>query len=90
MDDKMTVKIIPLGGLGEIGKNITAIECEDEIIVENPDIDLFEEGLLDSFGTINLLVEIENRFNISVPITDFNREEWNTPNRIAGKLAERQ
>ena len=33
MDDKMTVKIIPLGGLGEIGKNITAIECEDEIIV---------------------------------------------------------
>lgn len=30
-DDK--VKIIPLGGLGEIGKNITAIECNDEIIV---------------------------------------------------------
>ena len=27
------VKIIPLGGLGEIGKNITAIECDDEIIV---------------------------------------------------------
>lgn len=64
--------------------------CEDDIILENPDLDLFEEGLLDSFGTINLLVEIENRFNISVSITDFNREEWNTPNRIAGKLAERQ
>ena len=27
------VKIIPLGGLGEIGKNITAFECDDEIIV---------------------------------------------------------
>ncbi|MGE6515239.1 D-alanine--poly(phosphoribitol) ligase subunit 2 [Lysinibacillus sphaericus] len=64
--------------------------CEDDVILENPDMDLFEEGLLDSFGTINLLVEIENRFEISVPITDFNREEWNTPNRIAAKLAERQ
>ncbi|EON74256.1 D-alanine--poly(phosphoribitol) ligase subunit 2 [Lysinibacillus sphaericus] len=64
--------------------------CEDDVVLENPDMDLFEEGLLDSFGTINLLVEIENRFDISVPITDFNREEWNTPNRIAAKLAERQ
>ena len=27
------VKIIPLGGLGEIGKNITVIEYDDEIIV---------------------------------------------------------
>ena len=27
------VKIIPLGGLGEIGRNMTAIEYEDEILV---------------------------------------------------------
>ena len=27
------VKIIPLGGLGEIGRNMTAIEYADEIIV---------------------------------------------------------
>lgn len=33
MGSKSKVKIIPLGGLGEIGKNMTAIECGDEILV---------------------------------------------------------
>ena len=33
MKKEESVKVIPLGGLGEIGKNITAFECGDEIIV---------------------------------------------------------
>ncbi|KYD06655.1 D-alanine--poly(phosphoribitol) ligase subunit 2 [Heyndrickxia sporothermodurans] len=68
--------------------NILAEVCQEDVVKENPDIDLFEEGLLDSFGTINLLVEIEGRLGITVPITEFTREEWNTPNNIAAKLAE--
>ena len=31
--NRKKVKIIPLGGLGEIGKNITAFEYENEIVV---------------------------------------------------------
>ena len=43
---KSKVKVIPLGGLGEIGKNMTVIEYEDEIIVIDcgmafPDEDLY-------------------------------------------------
>ena len=49
-DENAKVRIIPLGGLNEIGKNMTAIECGDDIIVidcglafpddETPGVDL--------------------------------------------------
>ena len=32
-DPNAKIRIIPLGGLSEVGKNITAIECNDDIIV---------------------------------------------------------
>ncbi len=32
-DENAKIRIIPLGGLNEIGKNMTAIECGDDIIV---------------------------------------------------------
>lgn len=43
--DNSSVKIIPLGGLGEIGKNITAIEYEDEIIVIDGGISFPDEDM---------------------------------------------
>jgi len=45
------IKIIPLGGLGEIGKNITVIEYKDEIVVIDcgisfPDADMYGVDLV--------------------------------------------
>ena len=42
---KESLRIIPLGGLGEIGKNITAIEYEDEIIVIDCGISFTDEDM---------------------------------------------
>jgi D-alanine--poly(phosphoribitol) ligase subunit 2 len=62
--------------------------CQDDIVKEDPNIDLFNSSLLDSFGTVELLVQVEERFGFMVPISEFDRDTWNTPNNIAKQLAD--
>lgn len=62
--------------------------CQDDVVKEDPNIDLFDSALLDSFGTVELLVLVEDRFGITVPITEFDRDTWNTPNNIVKQLAD--
>lgn len=70
--------------------NILAEVAENDIVKENPDIEIFEEGIIDSFATVGLLLEIQNNLGIDVTITDFNRDEWATPNKIINVLKELQ
>lgn len=62
--------------------------CEDDIVLENPDLEIIEEGLLDSFGVVNLLVLFSEELGIEIPISEFDREEWKTPNLIVEKMEE--
>ena len=68
------------------------IEIIDELFMEDVsdmmDEDLFDAGVLDSMGTVELIVEIENRFDIKVPVTEFGRDDWNTANKIVAGIAE--
>lgn len=66
--------------------NVLEEVCENDIVKENLDVQLFEEGILDSFSTVSLLVEFQERLNIEVSISDFDRDEWVTPNMIIKKL----
>lgn len=70
--------------------NILAEVAENDIVKENPDIEIFEEGIIDSFATVGLLLEIQNNLGIDVTITDFDRDEWETPNKIINVLKELQ
>ena len=68
------------------------IEIIDELFMEDVsdmmEEDLFDAGVLDSMGTVELIVEIENRFDIRVPVTEFGRDDWNTANKIVEGIAE--
>lgn len=68
------------------------LEIIDELFMEDVsdmmDEDLFDAGVLDSMGTVELIVEIENRFDIRVPVTEFGRDDWNTANKIIAGIAE--
>ena len=68
------------------------IEIIDELFMEDVsdmmDEDLFDAGVLDSMGTVELIVEIENRFDIRVPVTEFGRDDWNTANKIVAGIVE--
>lgn len=70
------------------------IEIIDELFMEDVsdmmDEDLFDPGVLDSMGTVELIVEIENRFDIRVPVTEFGRDDWNTANKIIAGIVELQ
>ena len=70
--------------------NILADIAGDSIVKDNLDIAIFEEGIIDSFKTIELLLAIENQLGIDVSITDFDREAWATPNKIIALLSAKQ
>ena len=68
------------------------IEIIEELFMEDVsdmmDEDLFDVGVLDSMGTVELIVELENRFDIRVPVSEFGRDDWNTANKIVEGVTE--
>ena len=70
------------------------IEIIDELFMEDVsdmmDEDLFDAGVLDSMGTVELIVELENRFGIRVPVSEFGRDDWNTANKFVEGVTELQ
>ncbi|KRL05007.1 D-alanine--poly(phosphoribitol) ligase subunit DltC [Liquorilactobacillus oeni] len=55
-------------------------------IADNLDINLYDEGLLDSMATVQLLLELQSQCGVDVPVSEFERSEWDTPNKIIAKV----
>ena len=52
-------------------------------------MDLFEEGLLDSLGVAQLLMELEDSLGIVIALTEIEKEDINTPEKIVALAMQR-
>ncbi|MCT0949730.1 D-alanine--poly(phosphoribitol) ligase subunit DltC [Weissella confusa] len=59
-----------------------------EDVSDMMDEDLFDAGIMDSMGTVELVLEIESKFNIKVPLSEMGRDDWNTANKIIEGIEE--
>ena len=60
--------------------------CEDDVVTEDLSIDLFEEGLLDSLGVAQLLMETEDRLGVVIGLTEIERSDIDTPEKIVSLI----
>ena len=63
---------------------LTALFARDlSVAVPSPETDLLESGLLDSVGMVELLVRLEKRFGVRVPIENLEIEHFRSVAAIA-------
>lgn len=69
---------------------IIAELCGAEVEEIEPDLQLFEEGLLDSFAAIQLVMQLEETFGVSLDMASLPRESIATPAAIVALIEEKQ
>ena len=70
--------------LDKLQQKITDIFAERfETRLDSLDVDLLETGIVDSVRIVELVLEIEQRFGVSLPFEELEIEDFRTVSRIA-------
>jgi D-alanine--poly(phosphoribitol) ligase subunit 2 len=72
---------------GLTGEISAALRDRLSVVVESADFDLLESGLVDSIGLVELILELEDRFGVSLPMDALEIDDFRSVNRIAGLIA---
>ena len=65
-----------------IARKILSAACETEEIFEDYDMDLVEEGFLDSFAVLSIILGIKDETGIKLRISDIRKEDVCSINRM--------
>jgi D-alanine--poly(phosphoribitol) ligase subunit 2 len=57
-----------------------------EEVVTNPDVPLFESGLLDSMNVVHVLAGLSARLDVEIPLSAFDQQNWDTPEKMAAEV----
>ena len=63
--------------------------CEDDVVKENTEVELFETGLLDSIDFAQLLFGIEYKFGVVIAPSEIARTDIDTPQKIIDLIQSR-
>jgi len=65
----------------QVLKELVEITGVDQVRIDL-DLPLYEDGVLDSLGTIELIVALEKDFGLEISPAQFDRQQWATPRKI--------
>jgi len=68
---------------------LLASVTETDEVRTNFDLPLYDNQLLDSIRTVELMVGIEEEFGLKISPAEFERENWSTPRKIIADLERR-
>ena len=56
------------------------------VLVDSPDVDLLESGLVDSVGLVELILQLEVRFEVSLPMDALEIDDFRSMRAIANLI----
>lgn len=66
-----------------VGDIRSVLSDQLHVLVDSPDADLLETGLVDSIGLVELIVQLEDRFGMALPIESLELDDLRSINTIA-------
>jgi D-alanine--poly(phosphoribitol) ligase subunit 2 len=69
--------------------DILVIITKTDEVRKNRDLKLYDVGLLDSLGTVQLMVGLSEKFDVEISPAEFERAEWATPQKIIDYMENR-
>ena len=68
---------------------ILAEICEEDAVMEDGQMELFESGILDSMAFAEFLVELEDQLGVVIAPSQVERDQIDTPDKLVAMVEER-